>query len=178
MKNAKIIALSAVTTALATVFLVIGNWFPTFSLSGAFMASVVMMMPLAKKTYKGAILSYLATILLTGVFSGFFTRWDALFPFALFSGLHPIVNYFFFERSFSNKIAAKILFIIVKDIWFVGVLIATHFLFEVYTGEVEFIRKYIVPILLIGGALIFPFYDYIMTRFQQMINVIIIRFKL
>ena len=178
MKNAKVIALSAVTTALATVFLVIGNWFPTFSLSGAFMASIVMMMPLAKKTYKGAILSYLATVLLTGIFSGFFTRWDALFPFALFSGLHPIVNYFFSERSFSNKLIAKILFVIIKDIWFVGVLIATHFLFEVYTGEVEFIRTYIVPILLIGGALIFPLYDYLMTRFQQMVNIIIIRFKL
>ena len=178
MKNAKVIALSAVTTALATVFLVIGNWFPTFSLSGAFMASIVMMMPLAKKTYKGAILSYLATVLLTGIFSGFFTRWDALFPFALFSGLHPIVNYFFSERSFSNKLIAKILLVIMKDIWFVGVLIATHFLFEVYTGEVEFIRTYIVPILLIGGALIFPLYDYLMTRFQQMVNIIIIRFKL
>ena len=89
-----------------------------------------------------------------------------------------MVNYFFSQRSFSKKLAAKIIFIVIKDVWFVGVLIATHFLFEVYTGEVEFIRNYIVPILLIGGALVFPFYDYIMTRFQQMIVLIVIRFKL
>ena len=178
MKSAKMIALSAVTTALATVLLVIGNWFPTLSLSGAMLASVVMMIPLAKNSYKGAILSFIATVLLSGIFSGFFTRWDALFPFAVFSGLHPIANFFFSQRSFANNKVAKVIFIIIKDIWFVGVLVATHFLFEVYTGEVEFIRKYIVPILIIGGGLVFPFYDYVMTRFQQMIGMIIIRFKL
>ena len=178
MKKSHVIALSALTTALATIFLVFGNWFTTFSLSGAFMASLVIMLPLAKRSYKGALLAYLATVLLTGIFSGFFTRWEALLPFAIFSGLHPIVNWFFAVSKFSAKTLYKILFIIVKDIWFVGALVVTHVLTKLYIGDNEFINTYIFPIIIIGGALIFPAYDLIMTRFQVLVAAILIRLKL
>lgn len=178
MKSSRVIALSAISTAFTTIFLVIGNWFPTFSLSGAYMASLFMMIPLAKDTYKGAFLSYFATVILTGVFSGFFTRWDALFPFAVFTGIHPIVNRFFTSKGYVNTVLKKVLFIIIKGIWFIGTLILTHFLFEIYTGEVEFIRKYIVPIMIVGGALVFPAYDFVMTRLQTLTVAIVNKFRL
>jgi len=178
MKNARMIALSSVTTALAVTLLTLGNWFPTLSLSGAFMASLVMMIPLAKNSTKGALFSFFATVILTGVFSGFFTRWDALLPFAIFSGLHPTVNYYFGEKHFFKRPLGKVLFILIKDVWFVGALVLTQLLVEVYTGEVEFIRRYLYPILIVAGALIFPLYDLLMTRFQRMTIIIIKRFKL
>ena len=173
MKNAKLIALSAMTTALATVFLVIGNWFPTFSLSGAFMASIVIMLPLSKGSFKGALLSYLATFILSGIFSGFFVRWDALFPFAVFSGLHPIVNEFVEQKRFN-----KALVFVVKEVWFVGAVVSTHLLTKLYVGDNEFLNEYILPILIVGGALVLPIYDILMRRFQRMLNVIIKRLDL
>lgn len=173
MRNAKLIAISAIASAFATVFLTFGNWFTTFSLSGAFTASLCMMLPIAKKSYKGAVLAYLSTVVLTGVFSGFFTRWEALLPFAVFSGLHPTVNYFLEERKVN-----KILAVVLKDIWFVGTLLLTQLLTKIYVGENEFINKYIYPILIIAGALVFPLYDHLMGIFQRSVITIIKRLNL
>lgn len=173
MKNAKVIALSAITAAFATVLLVLGNFFTALSLSGAFLASIVMMMPLAKNSYKGAIFAYLAAVILTGIFSGFFTRWDALLPFAVFTGLHPIVNCFLESKNF-NKIAG----VIIKDVWFVGALVLTHVITKIYVGDNDFINTYIFPILIIGGAILFPVYDYIMASFFRMVVALIRRLKL
>lgn len=171
MKNAKIIALSAVTTAFAVIFLVVGSYFPTLSLSGAFMASLTMMIPLSKKSYKGALLCFLATSILSMLVSGF--RWDAVFPFMAFTGLHPIANYFIKERNLN-----RILFTVLKDIWFVGAVVLTQLITKLYVGENEFLNKYIYPVLIIGGAIVFPLYDFLMMGFQRSIVAIINRLKL
>ncbi len=173
MRNAKLVALSAISAAFATIFLTIGNWFTSFSLSGAFMASLCIMLPLSKKSYKSALLTYLAALLLSGVFSGFFTRWDALFPFAVFAGLHPIANYFVADKGIN-----KILALAVKDVWFVGALLLTQLLTRIYVGENEFLNEYIYPILLVAGAVFFPLYDYVAGTFQRSVDIIIKRLKL
>ena len=173
MKNAKMVALSAISTAFATVFLVIGNWFTSFSLAAAMYASVAIMLPLSKKSYKGAILCYLASVILTGIFSGFFTRWDALLPFAAFCGLHPVVNSFLKEKKVN-----KVLAFAVKDVWFVGALVLTHVFTKLYIGDNEFINKYIFPIIIGGGALVFWLYDYVMGKLQTVVSALVVRLKL
>ncbi len=173
MKESKIVVLSALSTAFATIFLVVGSYLPDFSLAAAFMASISMMPILIKRSYKGGILTYISTVLLAGIFSGFFTRWDALFPFISFMGLHPLVNTFFKEKKVNKFVA-----LIIKDIWFVAALSLMHLITKLYIGDNEFINTYIYPILIIGGALIFPLYDYMMDWFFKTLENIMKRLKL
>ncbi|HBK02759.1 MAG TPA: hypothetical protein DDY77_07010 [Clostridiales bacterium] len=171
MKPSRVVAYSAVTTALATVFLIIGEFFPVLSLSAAFMASLTIMIPLAKRTYLGAILSYLASAILALLLTGF--KFEAVLPFAAFCGLHPIVN-----RFVEDKKINKILAVIVKDVWFVGACLLTFFLTDFTIGGNEFVEKHIVPIIIIGGAVFFVAYDYLFGLFQKKTDEIISRLKL
>lgn len=171
MKPSRVVAYSAVTTALATVFLIIGEFFPTLSLSAAFMASLVIMIPLAKKTYLGAVLAYIASALLALLLTGF--RFQAVLPFAVFGGLHPIVNCFVEDKKI-NKIIA----LVVKDAWFVGACLLTFFVTGLTVGGNEFVEKHIVPIIIIVGAVFFVAYDYTFMFFQKKTNEIIERLKL
>ena len=173
MKIAKVVALSAMTTAIATIFLVIGNWFTTLSLTGALMASVTMMLPLAKKSYKAAILSFIATVLLTGMFSGFFARVEALLPFVFFSGLHPVFNEFWADKKLN-----KVLGFIIKELWFLLSVFLCELLLDLFIGENEIINQYIYPIILIGGAVLFPVYDYLMGYFRKAVGIIVARLKI
>ena len=52
MKNSKLIALSAIATAFSLIFLVLGATIPALDYSGIFMASLCVMLPLAKKSAK------------------------------------------------------------------------------------------------------------------------------
>ena len=85
------IALSAVSCALATVFMSLGINIPVLMLTGYVFASVALMLPLAKDFRPGGFLAYVATSLLCLAFGGiaFFYR---LFPFIAFFFFHPLVN--------------------------------------------------------------------------------------
>ena len=65
MKPSKIISLSAVTTALAVIFLAVGAYVDVMDLSCLFMSSLMIMLPLSKKSVKSALFSYGATAILT-----------------------------------------------------------------------------------------------------------------
>ncbi len=173
MKESRVVVLSALSTAFATIFLVVGSYLPDLSLAAAFTASIAMMPILVKRSYKGEILAYVSTVLLSGIFSGFFTRWDALFPFISFMGLHPLVNAYLKEKKV-NKIIA----LIIKDIWFVIALTLMHLITKLYIGDNEFVNTYIYPILIVGGAVLFPLYDYMMDWFFKTLENIMKRLKL
>ena len=69
MKDSKVIALSGLSSAFALIFIIIGGYFPTFDISCLFMASLMIMIPLAKDTLKGAILCYISVFLLSFIFT-------------------------------------------------------------------------------------------------------------
>ncbi len=171
MKKSKVIALSALTTAICTIFLVVGEFVAVFALSGAFLASVVMMLPLAKKSYLGAILALIASVLLSLLLSSF--RFEAILPFAIFFGPYPIVNAFLEDKKFN-----KIISLILKGIWFIGAILATYYLTTIVIGDNQFIKEHILPILIIGGAVLFLPFDYFMRSFQTQTNKLIERLKL
>ena len=172
MKKSVLIALSAISAALATVFLVVGVFVPMFDYSCIFMASVCMMIPLTKKSVRGGILAFIASALLTLIFSS--GRWEVVVTYALFFGLHPTVNFIFRERKFNKVIA-----FLIKEIWFIGSLIIVYFLFESFFAfETEWARTYALPIIVIGGGLLFFVYDFIMFRFQKILDIAVKRLKL
>lgn len=168
--DSKGIALSAVSTALAVVLLIFGAYFETFDLSCLFLASLCMMLPLYKKYYLGAFLSYVATSLLALILTA--GRFQVVIPFAMFFGLHAIANEL--QLKFNvNKIVA----FIVKEIWFLGTLAVMYFFTKMFVSDNEVFEKYMPYIIIIGGALFFPLYDILIFRFKKMLDVLLKRLK-
>ena len=67
--------------------------------------------------------------------------------------------------------------------WFVGVLILiynlfTDFLFDASFLQKEWVKKYIYLILAGGGAVGFILYDFLMVRFQRLVDIQVSRMKL
>ncbi len=171
MKNSRVIALSALSCALAIVFLVIGSFIEVLDLSCLFMASLALMMPLAKDYKWGAFMAYLATVVL----SFFFTmmRVQVIVPFAMFFGLHPLANYLQNKFKINNILA-----FVIKTVWFIGTLYVMYFATKIFTAPNALIEKYIHYVLIIGGALFFFIYDKMMEIFQKAVNNLVRRLKL
>ncbi len=161
MKDGKLIALSAVSTALGVVFLVIGAYFQTFDLSALFMSAIAMMLPLSKNSIKGALFTYFATALLSFCFA--LSRFYVPLLYVAFFGIHPIINYI------QLKSEKKLWFLyIVKGIWFIGVTFIMYYALTMFVVEIEFIQRFIPIILIIAGMIMYIAYDFIMIRFQKM----------
>ena len=171
MKYSRIIAISALSTALALILLVFGSFVEVFDLSCLFMASLALMLPLAKNYKLGGFLSYLATTILGFLLTGF--RLQVMIPFAMFFGLHPIVNYFQFRLNFNKYVAVA-----VKTVWFVLTLYVMYFFTNMFISVHPIVEQFIHYFLTIGGAIFFIVYDYLMVKFQIGINAIVKRLKL
>ncbi|MBE5743673.1 MAG: hypothetical protein E7358_03035 [Clostridiales bacterium] len=161
MKDGKLIALSAVSTALGVIFLVIGAYFQTFDLSALFMSSIAMMLPLSKNSIKGAVFTYFATSLLSFCFA--LSRFYVPLLYVLFFGIHPIINYI----QLNSKKKLWFLYV-VKCIWFIGVVFLMYYALTMFVVEIESIKKFIPIILVVAGAVFYVAYDFIMIRFQKM----------
>lgn len=157
------IAISALSCALATVLLTVGTYVPLLLFTGYLFGSVALMMPLCKGSYKGFVIAYLATVILTLVFNGF-NFFDVL-PFAVFFGLHPLVN----ELQLKTKINVW-LACFLKALWFDGAMYLTWWLVFEATTSIPFVDQYFLPILLIVGTAFFVFYDSTMYRCRGVVN--------
>ncbi|MBR6737615.1 MAG: hypothetical protein IKL82_04540 [Clostridia bacterium] len=171
MKNGKLIALSAITTALGLVFLAIGAYIETLDLSCLFMASLVLTLPLAKNSVKGALLTYLATAILSLVIGA--GRFSVSLTYALFFGIHPILNYL---QTRGGKKRFYIYFI--KLVLFLISAYLMVYMLNMFVFENEFIIKYLPIIVFVGGTLLFIVYDFCMVRFQKYTNIIVNRLGL
>lgn len=177
MKQSRVVALSAICSAFAIIFLTMGAFIPVFDYSAIFMASMCTMLPLAKKSWKGGIMTYLATVALSFIFF-FGTNPAMVVTFAIFFGAHPTVNFLFREKSF-NKIIATV----IKTVWFVGALLLVYTLFSSFLFEESILsnqtfQKFAYLILAVGGALLFIVYDLIMSHFQTAIDKTVEKLKI
>ncbi len=171
MKLSKVIALSSLCTAFCAVLLIVGAFFPTLSYSCMFLASVVILLPLSKGTYKGAILTVIASALLSFVIASF--SFETSLPYILFFGFHPIVNKFFKEKKVN-----RFLGYFIKDVWFVGAMLICYFVTDMFITDNEFFKKYMIYIIIFGGSLIFIAYDYMFFYFQRAVDIISKRLKI
>ena len=173
MKNSKsrVIALSAISAAFALVLLVLGSYIEVLDLSCLFMASLALMLPLAKGYRMGGFLAYLASALLAFILTGM--RLQVLIPFAMFFGLHPLANDI--QRKYKINV---ILATAIKAAWFIATLFVMYYFTSMFIVEHEVIKQYINYVLVIGGGLVFIVYDWFMVYFQRAINSIVARLKL
>ena len=155
------VALAGIATAIATLFLSVGNITAILLFTGYLVASIALSLPLAKGSYRGYILAYVATVLLTLVVIGAGGYIIDLLPFVLFFGLHPLLN----ELQLKYKIP-RLLALILKAIWFDGAMLVFWWCIVKTTG-VTWIDAYALPIILVGGTLFFFVYDRMFFRIRD-----------
>lgn len=157
------IALSALACALATTLMTVGVYSSIFLFTGYLFAGVALMLPLAKKSYVGYFLAYVATCIFSLIFcSAFF--FDVL-PFIMFFGLHPLVNELQLKTKINTWVAC-----LIKAAWFDGTMyVIWRFVFDM-TTTIAFVDQFILPIILIGGTLFFVGYDYVMFKSRILVN--------
>ncbi len=162
------IALSALACALSTILLIVGLYSEILLFTGYLFGSIALMLPLAKRSYWGYALAYIATCLLAFLFAP--ARLLDLLPFAAFFGLHPLVNELQLKTRVNRWVAC-----FVKALWFDGTMyLLWRYVFAVVTGF-SFLDRYILPIILIGGTVFFVLYDYLMYRWRACVNTVVAR---
>ncbi len=160
------IALSALACALATVFLTVGVYSEVLLLTGYLLASIALMLPLAKRSYVGYFLSYVATCLLAFLFNAA-RFWDIL-PFIVFFGLHPVVNEWQLKSKINRWVACGL-----KAVWFdLTAYLVWRFVFAM-TTTIPFFDQYIIPVIFVLGTAFFVFYDYATYKARAMVNTLV-----
>ena len=177
MKKSKLIALCAISSGFAILCLTAGVFIPMLDYSGIFMASLCMMIPLTKKSFKGSILTYLATLCLALIFF-VGVKPEIVLTFGIFFGAHPAVSYILREKKVN-----KVISMVIKTVWFVASLLLIYTLFSAFLFEDsllnnEVFKKYAYLILSIVGAVLFVCYDILITHFQKMLDNTIEKLKL
>ena len=167
--NAHEIALAGISTAIATVFLAVGNITSVLLFIGYLVGSVALSLPLAKGSYRGYAMAYIATVLLTVLIIGSAGYLVDLTPFILFFGLHPLVNELQIRFRFSTATA-----FLVKVAWFDGAMWLFWWLIVQTTG-VSWIDAYALPIILVGGTIFFWVYDKTFFRIRAQVFALVKR---
>ena len=162
------IALSALACALATVLLTVGIYTEILLFTGYLFAGVALMLPLAKRSYIGYFLAYLATCILSVLFSSF-RFWEVL-PFIVFFGLHPIVN----EWQLKTKLNRFVWFGI-KALWYDGTMYLTWKLLFEMTTNIAGYEQWVLPAVLVGGTLLFGLFDYMAFRCSAIVIILVKR---
>lgn len=162
------IALSALSCALATILLTVGVYSAVLLFTGYLLACVALMLPLAKKSYVGYVLSYIATVILSLIFNA--SRFFDLLPFIMFFGLHPLINELQLKIKINRWLACG-----VKALWFDATMyVIWRFVFEM-TTTIPIIDQYIIPMILLFGTAFFVFYDYTMYKWRYVVNKLVAR---
>ena len=162
------IALSALSCAIATIFLTVGVYSEVLLLTAYMLAGIAMMLPLSKASYWGFGFSYAATCVLTLIFCA--SRfWDVL-PFIMFFGLHPLINELQLKTKINRWVACG-----VKALWFDGAMYLIWRFVLSMTTTISFVDKYIIPIILVGGTAVFVLYDFVMYKWRAAVNILVRR---
>ncbi len=162
------IALSALSCALATIALVVGVYSELLLFTGYLFGCVALMLPLAKGSYRGYALSYIATCILSLLFGA--AKFLDILPFVAFFGLHPLVNELQLKIKINRWLACGI-----KAVWFDAIMfVIWRYVFVVVTGF-AFLDTYILPIILVVGTAFFIFYDYAAYKWRAGINLLVER---
>lgn len=166
MKTSRRIALSGIASALSTMFLIVSVYIPLMDMSCMVLASLSLLIPIAKNDYFGASLAYLSASIL-----GLLTTGNVLgiLPYVIFFGLHPILV------SLVIKWHLPVILQLVIKLVFANLAI---FLAWRFLGLVLVISEFEFPYWLIAlvGSLGFILYDWLIVRLKMIFNYYIDKF--
>ena len=161
--------MAGVSTAIATLFLAVGNFTSVLLFVGYMVASIALSLPLGKGSYIGYAMAYVATLLLTVLIIGTAGYLLDLLPFILFFGLHPLLNVL--QEKLPIK---KWLAFLIKCVWFDGAMLLFWWLVVQTTG-ISWLDAYALPIVLVGSTLYFTLYDYAFYRLNKQVFTLVSR---
>lgn len=173
------LALSAVSCAVAVMFLLLGFWSDFLLATGYLAGTVALMVPLSKQFFRGDILAYIGTCVLTIIMGAAARFWD-LVPFVMFFGLHPLINALQIRFKVNRWLALA-----VKAVWFdftlwvAYILVFNGILGGAYADSAffAFVNKYILAFIFVGGTLVFIPYDVLVFDCQILVNKLVYRIK-
>ncbi len=120
--KSKLIAISAISASIISVFLTIGAYFEATDLFALIIGSVITILPLYYKSFKGGVLAYIVGGLLAFLFSGF-NIISIVFPaYFVFFGIYPLIKCKLVDIKFN-----KILSFMIGAIWCVAVAYGLYF---------------------------------------------------
>ena len=161
--TARELALSALSCAFVTIFMTVGVYSELLLFTGYLFSELALMLPLAKKSYKGYAFAYVGGSILSLIFNA--ARFMDVLPFIFFFGLHPLVN----ELQLNSKINTWVACFL-KEAWFdAAMYVVWRFVFKM-TTTISLIDAYILPVILIFGTAFFVFYDYTAYRCRAIVN--------
>lgn len=156
------IALSALSCALATIFLTLGVVSEVLLFTGYMLGGIALMLPLAKQSYIGYALAYVSSCILSCIFASF-RFWDIL-PFLMFFGLHPLMNELQMKWKIHRYIALAI-----KALWFDLTMFLIWKVVFAVTTSIPVVDTYILPIILVLGTVAFIAYDYVVFGWRTIV---------
>ena len=168
--KSKIIAVSAISAALAALSLTIGAYVEFADLFTLVVASVFVIMPIYFRSYKGCFLSFLAGGVIAFLFSGF-NFISLVFPsYFAFFGIYPIIKCIFDDKRF-NKIVSYV----VGLVWFVAVAYGMFFYYTlvmhgIFEGLPIWVMDNILYLIAPVAALIFVIYERYILVMRVAIN--------
>ena len=172
------IALSAIACAVAALALTLGSYVNVMTAAGYLIASFALMVPLSKDFVWGNILACAGATLLAFLFCGLAIIRIA--PFAIFFGLHPLVNYL--QKKYVHKFPVHVGVFFVKAAWFDGALLFMWFFLAPVFGFDQaswypFVQDYLYLIVFPGGTVVFAAYDYLIFLCQRSVNAAVKRIR-
>lgn len=171
------ITLSAISCAVAVLFLYLGTFNPYMLATGYFMSAICLTVPLSKQFIWGDFLAYLGTVVLTIVLGAVARVW-VLVPFIMFFGLHPLANCLQIKYKINRWVA-----LVAKMAWFdLTLVVMYHLLFNGFFGAegmpvFELINRYIYGVIAVFGSLFLWAYDYFMFKVQIAVNRLVARIR-
>ena len=157
--NSKKIAISAISASIIAVILVIGSYIAVLDLACVIFSSLIVLMPLYKKTKLGAFLSYISGGLIAFMAFGF-NIYSVVCPaYFVFFGIYPIIRHILEEKNIN-----KYLLFFIGAIWFILSLYGIFFYYTSVMGltlfaKFDWLAKNLVYILGGVGFLVFFLYD-------------------
>ncbi len=141
--KARIVAFSAVSAALGTLFLTIGAYTGIGEFFWYFIASVCVMLTFHNRSIAASFMSFVACCVLSFLASGLHIIY--LLPYIAFFGAYPIANYI--ERRYKVN---KVLMTIITCVWFDASLYVFYLFTKLFITDIAFINEYIILIIAIG----------------------------
>ncbi len=166
------IALSALAAAFAAAFLMLGTLNPFLLATGYLVATFALMVPLSKDFVWGSALAFLAA----GLIALPLSLWKIV-PYAVFFGLHPIVNYL--QRKYVKRTPLKIACFAAKAVWFDLAMWLSYYVLTAMAGMSfpDYVVRFFYYIIFLGGTLFFAAYDVMIFYCQRSADLAIRRIR-
>jgi hypothetical protein len=168
--KSKVIALSAISSAIIAVLLTVGAYIEFIDLLALLIGSVLVILPLYYKSYLGSVLCFLAGGVIAFMCSGF-NILSIVFPaYFGFSGLYPIIKCKLMDKNFN-----KLLTIVIGLVWCVLAFYGMYFYYVfviggVFDGLPEFIVKYAIYLVGVVGVIFYFIYDRFIWAMRILFN--------